>query len=420
MKKNKSKHLRRLKKLLAVLAVAIAGIVITVAAVNSVLYKLNMSYAQSFEQVRYEAQLAPQTDANGCAYFVSDDDFNIMQLTDIHIGGGFLSFKKDRMAMNAVAAMISEEKPDLVIITGDMTYATPQAASFNNKLGVKLLASLMERLGVYWTVTFGNHDSEVYSYYSREKVSGFYTDPEYTHCLYEPGPEEVDGFGNHIINVKNSDGLITQSLIMLDSHAYTDDDPLGVRWLYENIHENQVDWYRANVEELTAQNAARLSELGLEATGESVSSLLFFHIPLVEYLDAYTEYSENSFKDTADVKYIRGVIGESGKFVYCGAGEDNLFESLDGTKAVFCGHDHLNNIQLEYKGVRLCYGMSSDYLAYIGISKKGDQRGCTMIASYADSSIGVMPHSYYDDKYTPLYEKEEVTMISGEGGNDNG
>ncbi|MEE1246626.1 MAG: metallophosphoesterase, partial [Acutalibacteraceae bacterium] len=82
---------------------------------------------------------------------------------DIHIGGGLFSLKKDAKAMNAVAAMITAEKPDLVVLTGDMVYPVPfQAGTFNNEISTKLLITLMEKLGVYYTVCFGNHDSEAY------------------------------------------------------------------------------------------------------------------------------------------------------------------------------------------------------------------------------------------------------------------
>lgn len=67
---------------------------------------------------------------------------------------------------------------------------------------------------------------------------------------------------------------------------------------------------------------------------------------------------------------------------------------LNSTKAFFCGHDHYNNMSLEYKGIRLTYGMSIDYLAMPGISKDTKQRGGTLITIHDDSS--------YDIKQVPL------------------
>ena len=99
--------------------------------------------------------------------------------------------------------------------------------------------------------------------------------------------------------------------------------------------------------------------------------------------------------------------------VYCSEYEDNLFETvleLGSTKAMFYGHDHLNNFVLEYKGVTLSYGYSVDYSAYAGIAKKGYQRGCAVITCSPDTSLSITHENYYQDKYPSLYEKEEVDM----------
>lgn len=70
--------------------------------------------------------------------------------------------------------MIRVEKPDFVVVTGDISYPVPfQAGTFNNKSGAKIFAELMETLGVYWTLAYGNHDTEAYSYYTREQLTDF-------------------------------------------------------------------------------------------------------------------------------------------------------------------------------------------------------------------------------------------------------
>lgn len=393
------------KKALKVIGVILAVIVVLVAilaVVNVIGNKANESKAQSFEKVKYENQLKPEKDSLGNWTFTTDNGVKVMQLTDVHIGGGFLSFKKDAMAINCVAAMISAEKPDLVIVTGDIAYPVPfQAGTFNNKVSAKIFAELMESLGVYWSLGFGNHDTELYSYFTREQIADLYTQDKYSYCLFSAGPEDVDGTGNQIINVKNSQGKYTQSFYILDSHSYTDGDYFGAQWKYDNIHENQVQWYKENVEKYN------------ELNGSAVKSLMFFHIPLTEYKDAWYEFADNGFKDTDNVKVIYGVAGESKKVVYPGVNDDNMFETiqaLGSTMGVFCGHDHYNNFSLDYKGTRLTYGKSVDYLAYPGIYKIGAQRGCTIIDVAPDGSFDCHAESYYQDKYTSLYEKEPVDM----------
>jgi len=380
---------------------------------NLVSTNANIRKAEGYEKVVYENQLVPEKDANGYFTFVTDDNLRVMQLTDVHIGGGFMSSKKDSLAMNAVAAMITAEKPDLVIVTGDVSYPVPfQAGTFNNLSSARIFAALMESLGVYWTVGYGNHDTEAYSYYGRDDLSALYGGEDYEYCIFQSGPEEVDGYGNQVINVKNSEGIITQSLFVFDSHSYVDGDVLGLMWKYDNIHENQVQWYKDTVKALNEQNNEALGKLG-KAESSDIKSAAFFHIPLTEQKDAWYEYAENGFKDSDGVKLHYGAAGEGGKVVYCGIGDDGLFEAMletGSTKAVFSGHDHYNNFSIEYKGIRLTYGMSVDYLAYPGIYKKGSQRGCTMIEFTPDGSFSCSAESYYQDKYTGIYEKEDVTM----------
>lgn len=348
----------------------------------------NVKLIKSLKTVEADEPLAdPIVDEEtGYWTFTCDRDFRILQLTDVHIGGGFLSLGKDNKAINAVYDMVSYAKPDLVIVTGDMAYPVPfSSGSFNNMTPTKIFAQLMEQMGVYWAFGFGNHDTEVYSYYSREEIRDYYLNAGFKYCLFQRGPETVDGEGNYVINVKNSSGIITQSLFILDSHSYSK----GFFRDYDNLHQNQVDWYASEVNRLTEINKSH-------GATDVIKSLMFFHIPLVEYKTAYDEYKNNGYKDTDNVRYIYGIAGEPDELICCGVNQDNMFEKmleLKSTQGVFVGHDHLNNFSLEYNGgsgdyyIRLTYGLSIDYLAYFGIAKKTAQRGGTIITVRPDSSF---------------------------------
>ena len=378
-------------------------------------------YIDSFGKAELTDQLVPEYEESGKAYFTTDRDFKVLHLTDIHIGGGVLSIEKDKKAINAVAAMVTAEKPDLVIVTGDISFAVPWAGTINNSYAHKYFIRLMENLGVYWTVTFGNHDSEVYDYYGRSAVADMYEDESLEYCLFDRGPENIFGECNHVINVKNSKGLITKSFIMMDTNSYTWEDPLGIFWIYDNIHKDQIDWYENTIKDLNAYNASLLDLLPESERPEdmenytTVQSFLFVHIPLMEVREAYNEYLAAGESDTENVKYIEGKVGESDPYVYCSEDEENMFEtmlSLGSTKAMFYGHDHLNNIVLDYKGITLSYGYSIDYLAYSGIDEIGSQRGCTVINCAPDTSFEIIHENYYQDKYLPLYEKEIVDLTN--------
>lgn len=416
--KKQNKKGRGKKVVLSIVSIILIITVVT-AVVNAGLVSALNKKAVSYNTVELQEKLVPEKDENGNWVFTTDRDFRVMHLTDVHIGGGYMSYTKDKSAVNAVAAMITAQKPDLVIVTGDIAYPVPfQAGTFNNKSGANVLINLLETLGVYWTVTLGNHDSEVYSYYNREQVSEFYEDEALEYCLYQPGPRDVDGKGNHVIEVKNSLGIITQAFFMMDSHSYTDGDYFGIWWKYDNIRQSQVNWYESEVLRMNEENKTTISYLSQkrEYFNECVpvKSLAFFHIPLVEFKDAWDELEANDFKETDSVKYIDGIIGETGKRIFSGIGEDELFEKmveLGSTKAMFNGHDHYNNVTISKDDIIFSYGYSVDYLAYIGVSGEGSQRGCTMITIHPDTTFEIDKLNYYKDIVLPDgFTREDVTM----------
>ena len=66
----------------------------------------------------------------------------------------------------------------------------------------------------------------------------------------------------------------------------------------------------------------------------------------------------------------------------CPDNDSGFFNAIlekKSTQAVFVGHDHLNNLGVNYMGVDLVYSKSIDFLAYPGIAHKTAQRGGTLI-----------------------------------------
>lgn len=403
---------KKLKLTLKIIVIIILVIIVfggVIAVVNVIGANALKKMAGSFETVENNNAAIPVQDDDGYYTYTLDRELKIQMFTDVHIGAGFLSFKKDRMALNAVAAMISYEKPDLVVITGDVIYPAPGAAgTVNNLTEAKVFAELMEKLGVYWTVAFGNHDQESYTYYGLETIAEFYESSDLEHCIFTRGPLDVSGEGNQIIKVKNSAGILTQALVLFDSHSYI---RVGGKKVYANINLDQEEWYESEIKKLNDENAAVLSRgsADFKATYENlakVKSLAFFHIPLIQYDEAWNAYKNG--EDSAVYYY-----GDKKEGVYHGQGKDTVFDrmvKLGSTQGIFCGHDHVNNFSIDYKGIRLTYGMSIDFLAYRGIHKKGSQRGCTLIFANPDGTFSCRPENYYQDKYVSKYGKESVSF----------
>ena len=110
------------KKVLLIAVLVVAIIAAAVAGLNVLSVNKLLDQGESYGKIEFENQLTPQKDENGNWYFITDGDFKVMHLTDIHIGGGFLSKEVDRKALNAVATMVIKEKPDLVVYSGDQIW----------------------------------------------------------------------------------------------------------------------------------------------------------------------------------------------------------------------------------------------------------------------------------------------------------
>ena len=390
-------------------------------------YTGNFDYIATIEAIDYDSPftlIEPEDSDTGYYEFVADsaeDSFRVLHLTDVHIGAGAFSASKDRWAIEAVVETVNRVKPDLVIVTGDMAYPVPfQAGTFNNKREAEMFASMMERLGVYWTITFGNHDTEIYSLYDRDDIAAeVYSDPKWEHCLFREGPTDIAGKGNDVIVVRHptADGVeivdaasyaanvgstkISQALVTIDSHSYTDGDYFGIAWKYDNIHQDQINWYAREMDRLTEMNG-----------GEQVKNLVFFHIPLTEYGVYWNEYKDNGHEDTSNVHYVQGKAGESGEKSFPGVDDCQMFETMlaHGGQGTFCGHDHYNTFAIDVKAttkdadgndvtgvIRLSYGMSIDYLAYVGIASDIEQRGGQEIRIDADGGFATRHWAYQGD-----------------------
>ena len=186
--------MKKFAKIILGTIITLVLILLAIAIGNKITYDSMLEYIDSFGKVEYENQLVPEYDEYGVPYYVTDGDFKVMQLTDVHIGGGILSAEKDKKAINAVAAMITAEKPDMVVVTGDISFAVPWAGTINNKYAHEYFKRLMENLGVYWTVAFGNHDSEIYDYYNRAAVAEMYAKKRFTQ---KPWKAELLGMAPH-------------------------------------------------------------------------------------------------------------------------------------------------------------------------------------------------------------------------------
>ena len=83
--------------------------------------------------------------------FNDDGKFKIVQFTDIHWDPTSAGCDTTR---NTILSVLSQEKPDIAILTGDIVTANPA------KKGWEAIIKIFDEAKMPFAVTLGNHDAE--------------------------------------------------------------------------------------------------------------------------------------------------------------------------------------------------------------------------------------------------------------------
>ena len=110
----------------------------------------------------------------------TDRDYKILQLTDLHLGFGMFSRKKDRLALEAVTELIRRTGPDLIVLTGDSVFPFfPKSGTMNNRKQAEKLLAFLDGFQIPYTFVFGNHDCEMGAKCGREQLADIFTKGKY-------------------------------------------------------------------------------------------------------------------------------------------------------------------------------------------------------------------------------------------------
>jgi predicted MPP superfamily phosphohydrolase len=232
--------------------------------------------------------------------------FRIAQFTDLHF-----QYKSDisDSTLALMRSVIVSEKPDLVVLTGDIVTSEHTQKAWNS------LCQTFIDAKVPWTIVLGNHDIE-------EKMTGkeiIEAVGKMPYNLTSNGPENVSGNGNYVLNILSSKSSKTETVLyFLDSHSSfpKKHEFEGYDW----IRSDQVEWYRNQSKIFTGSNG-----------GKPMNALAFFHIPLQEYKEVLGKAT---------------TIGSQKENISCSSVNSGLFAAMLDTKDVmgmFVGHDHNNN-----------------------------------------------------------------------------
>lgn len=330
-------------------------------------------------------------------YFVDldyKDDFRILQLSDIHLG------EKDNADehFKILTKTFNDADADFVILNGDfLTYA--------NKRVAKQLFDFIDSFNIPWACAFGNHDEQCL--FSIDWLTD-YLNNYGSNCVFlDLKDDDVFGSSNFVINLMDNNSIHDQ-IILMDSNRYYFGNYIG----YDYIKPSQIEWYERVVNDSKSIN------------GSTVNSLLFMHIPVPEFNDAWHEAGgedaqnaikqQGGFRDenskTGLEKHINyseytSQFGKNGTvFEYGFSNPDSsapkynsgLFDKivdLGSTKAIIVSHDHTYNSRILYKGVYLCYGINSTDR----VIKDDNMIGGQVIVIHDDHSLS-FEHIYHTYK----------------------
>lgn len=278
-----------------------------------------------------------------------DDGFTILQLTDLHYHLPHMTSQTDGI----VSRLVEESNPDFIVITGDSVYGP------TNVMYTKHVAELMDSFKIPWAIVYGNHDDEGKA--DKYWMGNVYENAEY--CVYENGPCNIGGTGNYVVNITKN-GQPFYSLIMMDSNRETQ---YNGNKEYGSFTPSQVSWYG-------------WVQKGLKDSGYD-KSMMFFHIPFPEFLDAYEYWEQNGFDSEIG-------SGSKNEDVCSATYNPGMFEKIlekGATTHVFVGHDHVNDYNVNYQGVMLSYGVKSSRQFYYS----EEQLGGTVIRISADAEVTI-------------------------------
>jgi hypothetical protein len=249
-----------------------------------------------------------------------DGKFKIMQVSDLHLSTGLGTCRDpvpaltdiskceaDPRTLEFVEKLVEEEKPDLVILSGDQVNgkSAPDAQT-----AVFKSAEIFIRHRIPYAAIFGNHDDE--GNLNRMNLMDLMKQLPYS--LSEPGPVDVDGVGNYIVEILGR-GITSNSaltLYLLDTHSYTPDEHQypGYDWL----RPSQIKWFKDTAQGLQSAHGDY---------AHTHMNLAFIHIPLPEYRNRENAFKGGNWSErpTAPVfnsHFKDALVDESVLLVSCG------------------------------------------------------------------------------------------------------
>ena len=288
--------------------------------------------------------------------FGADGKFKIAQFTDIHYNGS----KASKAALKVLENVLTQERPDLIVLTGDIIYGTPAKENLLDVL------NCISKYNIPFVYEFGNHDSE--QGLTNRELYNIARGVKNNILPDLSNAKELD----YVVKIKERKGKNDAAVLYcLDSHSYPKGFP-------EDKSHGTYAW-------------------------------LIFHIALPEF--TYATENQNVAMIGTRREQCCGPEFNSGMFTAMMEGEDVM--------GIFVGHDHDNDYTTLYHNIVLGYGRYSggnteyNHLkagARIFVLEEGQRRFSTYIREWDGNVVNqsVYPDSYVADDWSarPLQKYE--------------
>ena len=295
--------------------------------------------------------------------FRKDGTFKVVQITDIH---GICRKTPDTTRL--IEGVLDKEQPDLVIFTGDqikgygLSYLTGDRKQ-KVEQAIDNYAEPVDRRGIPFLVTFGNHDPQVGI--SNEEQMQMYR--AFDSCVLPQEGFEY-GAGTYSVPIYDHDGeQQVLNFYMIDSGGNA---PEGG---YDAVEPEKIEWYRSVREKLR------------EMWGRYIPSVVFQHIPVQEIYNLFDEVDKKhplavkayrihkgeyyKLKDEFSTDTIK--LYEPAAIADKNTGEFEAVKEKGEVFAMFFGHDHQNNFIGSFEGVDMGYGPSCGFNEYGNSLERG-------------------------------------------------